>query len=223
MLTASDGIPRSGKFIAPGSVPTVARIKRVRETLTDELQAMVADHGFQLERGADQDERILRRDDLSLPWLCDFVEAGLKRAARRFPADLIGGANVTRLDRTITHGHPRLPYRRALRIVASRGWRLPLGEELPAAAQGSLVRFCGLLPVQVMYLPGQPGPASLPPNRQGLSYILPWAGEALRGELPLPGTDGPAVCRFRVDRLLQFILGLEDTDAVRCESLTGDP
>jgi hypothetical protein len=222
MLTASNGLPRSGKFQAPGSVPATMRIRDVRDALTGELQAMVADHGFRLEIGADEDERILRRDDLSLPWLCDFVEAGLKRAARRFSADLIGGANVTRLDRSITHGHPRLPYRRALRIVSGRGWRLPLGEDLPAEAQGSLVRFCGLLPVQVIYPPGQPVPASMPDGRQGLSYILPWAGEALRGELPLPGTDGPAVCRFRIDRLLQFILGLDGTDAVRSAALRRD-
>ena len=221
MLTTSDHVPRSGKFNAPGTAPAADRIRRVRQALTGELQAMVADHGFRLEVGADPDERILRRDDLSLPWLCDFVEAGLKRSVRRFSADLIGGANVTRLDRTITHGHPRLPYRRALRIVSRRGWRLPLGEELPEDAQGSLVRFCGLLPVQVMYLPGQPTPANLPEGRQGLSYILPWAGESLRGELPLPGSDGPAVCRFRIDRMLQFILGLAAASAVRSAALDG--
>jgi len=130
-------------------------------------------------------------------------------------AELVGGSCVTRLDRSLTHGHPRLPYRRALRIVGGRGWRLALGDELTAEAQASLVRFCGLLPVQIMYLPGQPAPASLAPESQGLSYVLPWGGEALRGELPLHGDLGPAVCRIRVDRLLQFILGVDDDAAMR--------
>ena len=210
-----DPVPRSGKFQAPGEAPAADHVARVRAVLTAELDAMVADHGFRLELGADPDEGIIRRDGLTLPWLCDFVEAGLKRTIRQLNADLIGGANVTRLDQSVSHGHPRLPYRRALRIVGRRGWRLPLGDELPADAQASLVRFCGLLPVQIMYLPGQPQPKTLSSRKQGLSYILPWAGETLRGELPLLNDEGPAVCRIRIDRLLQFILGLDHVDDIR--------
>ncbi len=221
MQPAADTIPRSLKFVAPGTVPSPARVARVRRALIDELEVMAADHGFRLESSPDLDERVVRRDDLSLPWLCDFVEAGLKRAIRCMSADLIGGPCVTRLDRSLTHSHPRLPYRRALRIVSKRGWRLPLGEDLPSGAQASLVRFCGLLPVQIMYLPGQPGPTSLSHRRQGLSYVLPWAGEALQGELPLDGAAGPAVCRFRLDRILQFMLGVEDAAGLGAPSLAG--
>ena len=207
-------IPQSCKFTAPGRVPRSDRIQPIRQTLIAELHAVAADHDLSLEPGADDDERVLSRHDLTLPWLSDFVETGLKRAARGFSADLIGGANVTRLDRTITHGHPRLPYRKALRIVGSRGWRLTLGDELPLDAQASLVRFCGLLPVQIMYLPGQPGLNGKPGRRQGLSYILPWAGEARSCAVPLAGETGPAVCHFRIDRMLQFILGVDDLTAM---------
>jgi hypothetical protein len=212
MMTPAD-IPRSVKFTAPGSVPSADRVRRVRAALVAELTAAAADHGLLLQPGADPDELLIHHEDLALPWLCDFVESSLKRVARRFPADLIGGANVTRLDRVITHGHPRLPYRRALRIAGSRGWRVTLGDDLSEDAAASLVRFCGLLPVQVMFLPGQPGPASLPQGCQGLAYVLPWAGEAVRGELPLFG--GMGTCRFRVESLLQFVLGLDRNDRVR--------
>jgi hypothetical protein len=215
MHCTSDSIPRSGLDRAPGSAPAPQRLQAVRQALTDELEAMAIDHGLQLETGADPDERILRSADLDLNWLCDFIEAGLKRVVRRLPADLIGGTNVTRLDRVLTHGHPRLPYRRALRIVGSRGWRLPLGEDLPAAAQASLVRFCGLLPVQVMFLAGQPAPDSLPGGCQGVSYVLPFAGEALRGECAAADQPDGTVCRFRIDRLLQFVLAVGETEPLQ--------
>jgi hypothetical protein len=215
MHASAESLPRSGKFIAPGTLPAPERLAQVRRALVDDLAAIATDHRLVLERSADPDERLLRSEGLSLPWLCEFVEAGLKRLIRSMSADLIGGPCVTRLDRSLTIGHPRLPYRRVLRIVGGRGWRLALGDEPPADALASLVRFCGLLPVQVLYLPGQPAPASLPSGHQGLSYVLPWGGEALRGELPLDGGAGPATCRIRVDRLLQFVLGLEDNGELR--------
>ena len=220
-LNQLPSVPQSCKFTAPGKVPVPDRIQPIRQTLIAELHAVAADHDLRLEPGDDDDEHLLSHHDLTLPWLSDFVETGLKRAARGFSADLIGGANVTRLDRTITHGHPRLPYRKALRIIGSRGWRLSLGDELPLDAQASLVRFCGLLPVQIMYLPGQPGPHGISGPRQGLSYVLPWAGEAIDCEAPLTGDTGPSVCRFRIDRMLQFILGLDDVTVVRSAALSG--
>lgn len=210
MYSTPQHLPHSGKFLAPGRPLPPHQIARARQLLLGELKAMVADHGLLLETGGNPDESMFCQPGLSLSWLCDVAEAGLKRLARCFSADLIGGANVTRLDRAITLGHPRLPYRRALRIAAARGWRLTLGDDLTPEAQASLIRFCGLLPMQVLYLPGQPQPASLAPDRQGFSYLVPWGGQVVQAELPLPGAAGPAVCRFRSDRLLQFILGLAD-------------
>jgi hypothetical protein len=215
MHASPDALPRSGKFVAPGSIPAPDRVAAVRQILVEELAAVTAEHGLRLESGAGPDERVVSDADLNLPWLSEFVETGLKRVIRGMSAELIGGPSVTRLDRSLTMGHPRLPYRRALRIVGSRGWRLALGDDLTPEAQASLVRFCGLLPVQVMYLPDQPAPASLAAGRQGLSYVLPWGGEALRGELPLNAGAEPAVCRIRVDRLLRFILGVDDARALR--------
>ncbi|HOX24646.1 MAG TPA: hypothetical protein PLL30_02655 [Candidatus Krumholzibacteria bacterium] len=215
MDSTADSIPRSVKFQAPGRPLEPPLLARARRALLDDLHAHVAAHGLRLEAGADPDEYSFRRAGSALPWFCDFAETGLKHAVRRLSADLIGGANVTRLDRTISHHHPRLPYRRALRIVGGRGWRLALGDDLPAEAQASLVRFCGLLPVQVIVLPGRPRPATFAADRQGLAYLLPWAGETIRAELPLPGGPGAGVCRFRIDRLLQFCLGLADAAPVR--------
>lgn len=215
MLSTTPSVPHSTLFQAPGSPVEPATIAEVRQVLARELADAVADQGLRLEPSADPSLQVLRGNDLSLSWLCDFAESALKRAIRRLPADLIGGPNVTRLDGTLNHRHPRLPYRRALRIVASRGWRLSLGDELGADAEASLVRFCGLLPVQIMFLPGQPQPESSVPSRPGVSYVLPWGGEVLRGELPEPGAGGPAVCRFHLDRLVQFVLGLEAADVAQ--------
>ncbi len=208
MFLGADSVPRSTKFRAPGTALPTERLDRVRRIVAAEMEASASDLGRRLEAGADAEEVLLRGPDLSLAWVADFAEATVKRVIRRLPADLIGGAAVTRLDRSLTHPHPRLPYRRALRIVGARGWRLPLGEDLPPAAQASLVRFCGLLPVQVLFLPGQPHPASAASAHQGLSYVLPWAGEVARCELAAPDAAA-GVCRLRRDRLVQFLLGLE--------------
>lgn len=203
----------SGQFHAPGRPLPPERLVEVRHVLETELQALTADHGLRLESGRDPDERLVRTTGLDLNWLCGFAEAGLKRLTRSLSADLIGGANVTRLDRTLTVAHPRLPYRRALRIVSNRGWRLSLGDDLPPPAAASLVRFCGHLPVQVLNLPGQPQPATAPTKRQGFHYIAPWGGQVMAAELPLPEAPGVAVSRFRLDRLLLAMLGLTETVA----------
>jgi hypothetical protein len=219
----TDPIPRSTKFRAPGTVPSAERLRQIRDILTTELHAATSDHGRRLEPCGTGPDLLLRGDGLTLGWVADFAESTLKRVIRRLPADLIGGAAVTRLDRALTHAHPRLPYRRALRIVSGRGWRLPLGDDLPPDAQASLVRFCGLLPVQVLFLPGQPGPRTMPASTQGLGYVLPWAGEALRCQIGGGDTATAAAagtCLLRTDRILQFLLGL-DAPADRARALDG--
>jgi len=77
------------------------------------------------------------------------------------------------------------------------------------------VRFCGLLPVQVLFLPGQPARQLSAPTARAWPTSCRWAGEAIRAELPLSGTAAATVCRYRIDRLLQFYLGLEDVGPVR--------
>ncbi len=213
MFLGTDPVPRSTKFRAPGTAPSADRLAQVGRIVAAEVEASASDLGRRLEAGSAADEVLVRGQGLTLNWVADFAEATVKRVIRRLPADLIGGAAVTRLDRSLTHPHPRLPYRRALRIVGARGWRLPLGEDLPAAAQASLVRFCGLLPVQVLFLPGQPHPVSMATAPHGLSYILPWAGEVARCELGAPDAGSGGVCRLRRDRLVQFVLGLDRAPA----------
>ncbi|MEZ4386105.1 MAG: hypothetical protein R3D98_00725 [Candidatus Krumholzibacteriia bacterium] len=212
-MSSPTSIPRSGLFQAPGRPLAPARTEQVRRLLADEMSAAVADQGLRVVNRGNTAVLILHGQDLGLTQICEFAEAALKRAVRRLTADLIGGANVTRLDGVLASRHPRLPYRRALRIVAGRGWRLSLGDELTPEAQASLVRFCNHLPVQVMLLAGQPQPGQGDPHRSGLSYVVPWGGEALRAEVPAGDQTGPVVCRLHLDRLLQFVLGL-DSDAV---------
>ena len=214
MLETSPTLHRSGKFIAPGHPLPPERLALVRQALHAELRALAADHGLDLQPGQGPDEHLLQGCDASLNRLCDLAESVLKRLALCLSADLIGGANVTRLDRSIALPHPRLPYRRTVRIVSGRGWRLSLGDRLPAAAQASLVRFCGLLPVQMLYLPGQPRPACVPPDRQGMHYLLPWGGLAIEAEAPLPAATGSGLCRLHGDRLLHFLLGLAEPETM---------
>ncbi len=209
-------VPRSVLFQPPGVPPTAQQRARVQDRVVTELQAMAATHEFDLQRRGDTQLWRVERDGLSLPWLGDLLEAGLKRAAACLDADLIGGANVTRLDRTVSLGHPRLPYRKALRVANGRGWELALGEEIPREAQATLIRFCGLLPMQVLYLAGQPRPGSIAGGAQGLSYMLPLAGEALRAEIRPDGDRSLAVCCLDLDRLLQFFLGLGSAGGGGC-------
>jgi hypothetical protein len=179
----------------------------VCQVVADEIAAIAAAHGVELERTGDPALLSLRGPSTSLARLCDVAETALKTVMRRLSADLIGGANVTRLDGALGYRHPRLPYRRALRIVGARGWRLSLGDEITPEAGASLVRFCGLLPVQVMYLPGQPQPAGGHSGRSGVSYILPLGGEVMRGVLPASEESGPWVCRVDLERLVGFAMG----------------
>lgn len=209
MMTSPTSTPRSGLFHAPGRPLAPARTDAVRRVLTTELTAAAVDHGLQIVDQTDADQIVLRGGGLDLARVCDFAEAALKQTVRHLTADLIGGANVTRLDGVLQHRHPRLPYRRALRIVAARGWRLALGDELTADAQASLVRFCGHLPVQVMHLAGQPQPGTGDADSSGVSYVMPWGGEVLRAQVPPAARPGTTMCCLRVDRLLDFVLGLD--------------
>lgn len=214
MHQPTPSIPHSVLFQAPGRPLAASRERQARQRVTEQVCRAFTELGW----------RVIVAGSPAAPWhfaaapwhfapesvspvqLGDALEAVLKQAAACLDADLIGGANVTRLDRSITCGHARLPYRKALRVANGRGWSLALGEEIPADAQATLIRFCGLLPVQVMCLPGQPRPAEFAPAGHGLLYLVPLAGEVLRAEV---GADG-ASCRVDLDRFLQYCLGLAE-------------
>jgi aspartyl/asparaginyl-tRNA synthetase len=91
--------------------------------------------------------------DLSLDDLTDLQEDLLKAVAFNLGADLLGGRDVTRLDRMLHVSHPRITYRQALDILGNRGWSIPFGEELHPEAEATLTRFCGNLPFMVTHLP----------------------------------------------------------------------
>jgi hypothetical protein len=205
-------IPHSVLFQAPGRPLAPSRQRLARERVAQQVLASAAERGWQV-RVADPSSALLRfeGDAVAPSRLGDLLEATIKQAAACLDADLIGGANVTRLDRSITCDHARLPYRKALRIANGRGWSLALGEEIPEGAQATLIRFCGLLPVQVPFLPGQPRPVALEAASHGLIYLLPLAGEAVRVKVRGESGRGNTSCLIDLDRFLQFCLGLAET------------
>jgi aspartyl/asparaginyl-tRNA synthetase len=139
---------------------------------------------------------------LNLEQLCDLMEDLFRQVAAGLGADLLGGRQTTRLDRTATLEHGRLTYREALRILNNRGWSLEFGEALPAEAQASLCRFCNNMPVMVTNLP-----AALrffttridendPLTSLSVDYILPYAGTCFDGAVR--ETD-PSRMKARID------------------------
>jgi hypothetical protein len=210
MAGATHSLPRSGKFLAPGAPIQPERMMMARQVLHEGLQSIAGQEGLRLIQNGDTIQYIPSAPPFSLTRCCELAEHVLKSLLKGFSADLIGGANVTRLDRVLTHEHPRIPYRRALRIVDGRGWHLNLGDDLPPAAQASLIRFCGHLPVQVLYLPGQPQPASRRPRTQGFTCIVPWGGQVIQAVAPLEDGVQEASLRLRIDGLLRLVLGLPE-------------
>ncbi len=136
----------------------------------------------------------------SLEGLCDFLEWLVKETAGCLHADLIGGANVTRLDRMLHLGHARLGLGEARAILARRGFSLAPGGVPDPEAAASLVRYCGLLPVQLTGCGASGGPAA-----SGMLYLLPFAGRAGRGVV----RRGGAGAVLQVEALLRYFLGQE--------------
>ncbi len=146
--------------------------------------------------------------------LCRIQEGLIKAAAGALHADLLGGANVTRLDRMIATDLPRLDYSAALDILAARGHRLAYGEDLDPAAAASLIRYCGNLPVQVLGPPrvgrfGVARPRDDTAVGDCACCLLPLAGEA--GRVLVDG-GGLALLQLGLGALMQYFMGLEDQD-----------
>jgi len=125
--------------------------------------------------------------EMDLDRLCSLQEDLLRSVAADLSADLLGGRQVTRLDRMITLEHPRLTYREALGILNRRGWSLAFGDELENAAEASLCRFCGNLPVLVTNLPATRRffttrvDGNDPETTLSVDYILPYGGKTFDG------------------------------------------
>ncbi len=120
--------------------------------------------------------------DLNLDQLCELQEELLRTVAADLSADLLGGRQVTRLDRMITLEHGRLTYRAALEILNQRGFSLEFGQLLDSEAEASLSRYCGGLPVMVTHLPASQRffttriDSHDPETTLSVNYILPYGG-----------------------------------------------
>jgi hypothetical protein len=134
----------------------------------------------------------------------------LRAVAADLGADLLGGRDVTRLDRMLRYEHPCLEYGQALGVLRAKGWDLAPGEPLHMAAKATLLRHCGNLPCQVVHEPRQhrlagTAAAPAPAPREAVQYILPCAGATMEGEV----VDGRAFLSLDLGRLLQYLMGLE--------------
>ncbi len=125
--------------------------------------------------------------DLDLDQLCALQEDLLKSVAADLGADILGGRQVTRLDRMITAEHPRLTYTECLQILGRRGWSLTFGETIPRAGQTSLWRYVGSLPLLVTHFPVERMFFTTrvcpedPRVTLSADYILPYAAATMDG------------------------------------------
>jgi len=145
--------------------------------------------------------------DLSLDDLTDLQEDLLKAVAFNLGADLLGGRDVTRLDRMLHVSHPRITYRQALEILGSRGWSIPFGKELHPEAEATLTRFCGNMPFIVTHLPADKADPSDEEAALNVAYILPYSGITMEGSVR-PGDPSRAGFSLGLAHLLQYLMGL---------------
>lgn len=150
------------------------------------------------------------RAGLSLAGLAALQRALLRAVAADLGADLLGGRDVTRLDRMLRCEHPCLEYGEALKVLRAKGWDLAPGEALHMGAKATLLRHCGNLPCQVVHEPrphrlAGTAAAPAPAPREAVEYILPCAGATMEGEV----CDGRAFLSLDLGRLLQYLMGLE--------------
>lgn len=141
-------------------------------------------------------------NDHSLAELADLMTALLRFVAADLGADLLGGRDVTRLDRMLRCEHPCLDIDEARAVLRDKGWDLEPDQNLHLAAKATLLRHCGNLPCRVVYRE-DPGPET--GAREAVEYILPYAGVAMEGEV----RNGRAVFSLDLGRVLQYLMGLE--------------
>jgi len=158
--------------------------------------------------GADRDEESLLLLQMSL----------LENVVRNLSANLLGGRQITRLDRVLTCGHRRLSYTEACAILDEHGHPVEPGESIGPEKQAALSRLCHNMPLQITDLPEAmaaqgllanvaPGQA---PRYHGI--LLPYSGLTMIGcEIPaaVEGRFPRGGFTLNLGRLLQFLMGLE--------------
>lgn len=189
------------RFAAPVPDPTplpAARCVPVSDAVMRRVRVFLRSEGY-LEKTEPGSGRIeIRKHGLSGRDIRDGQEKLLKDLCARLHVDLIGSANVTRLDAMLGIEHPRLTYRRAIEILNDRGFGIEFGDVLDREAEKVLVRHCGNLPVHVTGAPG-----SSQSSGECDLYILPFAGGVSRGSAAREGFD------LDLKRLLRYVLGRE--------------
>ncbi|MBU8871686.1 MAG: hypothetical protein KOO60_12540 [Gemmatimonadales bacterium] len=137
----------------------------------------------------------------------------LRTVVEHLSADMLGGRQITRLDRVLTCEHPHLEYGRVREILAERGQPLQPNAVLDPDAETTLTRYCNNQPVMVTGIPFDT--ASIPtvdmvsgPDTQHLACILPYSGLTITGSV-IPGENVRGGLALNLGRLLQFLMGLE--------------
>lgn len=144
----------------------------------------------------------IEKKDMGLDQLMDLQEALVKDVALQLHADLIGGGNVTRLDRMIQAEHPRMTYREALNILNAKGFGYSFGDDFDAGAEAALNLHCGGLPVHVTRYPESLKFFNMKVDRDDplvvecVDYILPFSGESFGGSVR---EHDPAILRRRLE------------------------
>ncbi len=137
----------------------------------------------------------IEKRDMSLAELCDLQEALVKDVARVVSPDLLGAANMRRLEQVVRAEHPRLTYREAVAVLQKRGFALAFGDDLERDHEAELNRYAGDLPVHVTHYPESLKFFNMKLDRRDplvvecVDYVLPLSGESFGGSLREPDHD----------------------------------
>jgi hypothetical protein len=138
----------------------------------------------------------------------------LRTIVENLSADLLGGRQITRLDRVLTCEHARFEYGHALEFLADHGHPVEFGQPLDQKTATDLSRFCSNQPVLVTDIPAaMAGPdlglhALRGPDVQYSGYILPYSGLTMVG-VAKSGDKFRGGVTVDLGRFLQFLMGLE--------------
>ncbi len=141
----------------------------------------------------------------------------LEEVVRNLSANLLGGRQITRLDRVLTCGQRRLSYREACEILNDHGHAIEATQAMDPRMQAALSRLCHNMPLQITEMPHSMVAAGLMatavpgelPDYHGI--LLPYSGLTMIGyEIPgaIEGKFRRGGFTMNLGRLLQFLMGL---------------
>lgn len=141
----------------------------------------------------------------------------LHTVVAQLSADLLGGRQITRLDRVLTCEHPHMEYGHLREILAGRGRSIQPGEVPDRDAEAALARYCNNQPVMVTGIPTSMAADEMNeglisgPDAEYQACILPYSGLTIVGSV-IPGENSRGGLALNLGRLLQFLMGLESAD-----------